>query len=172
MDSLWHIDMLGGLRVWRDGAATLPFRTQKSGLLLAYLALRQPQPIARDVLAELLWPGSSTAAGRRNLRVELAAVRGQLEPPPTPARSILVAGRASVQLNPGAIEVDVVQFEAALQEAAGAAEPARRIERLSRACRQYRGELLPGCYEDWVLLERERLADRYRAALGELCCLL
>jgi predicted ATPase/DNA-binding SARP family transcriptional activator len=172
MDQPWQIDLLGRLRGWRGGQSILQFRTQKGGLLLAYLALHRHHPTPRDVLAELLWPGSMTAAGRRNLRVELAALRGQLEPPPVPAGSILIARRASIQLDPHAVETDVARFEAALQEAAGSPEPARRIELLSEACALYGGELLPGCYDDWVLLERERLADRHRAALGELCGLL
>jgi predicted ATPase/DNA-binding SARP family transcriptional activator/Tfp pilus assembly protein PilF len=172
MDQSWQIDLLGRLWGWREGQSILQFRTQKSGLLLAYLALHRRHPTPRDVLAELLWPGSTTAAGRRNLRVELAALRSQLERPPVPTGSIFIARRASVQLDPRAVDTDVARFEAALQEAAGGAEPVRRVELLSRACGHYGGELLPGYYDDWVLLERERLADRHRAALGELCRLL
>ena len=37
--------------------------------------------------------------------------------------------------------------------------------RLREAVSLYRGEFLEGCYADWCLLERETLADQFRAAL-------
>src|SRR5207248_1530903 len=93
MDQPWQIELLGGLRIRRDGETIIRFRTQKTALLLAYLALHRNRPASREPLVELLWPGSSTAAGRRSLRVELAALRGQLEPPPVPRGRVLIACR-------------------------------------------------------------------------------
>src|SRR5262245_38307696 len=134
MDPFWQIDLLGGLRVWRDGQSISHFRTQKSALLLAYLALHRQHPIPRDTLVELLWSGSATAAGRRNLRVELASLRRQLEAPPVPSGSVLIAHRAAVHLNALAVDTDVAQLEFALEEAPRAADLDQRIELLSRAC--------------------------------------
>ena len=36
----------------------------------------------------------------------------------------------------------------------------------------YVGDLLPACYDDWVLLERERLRQRYINALEQLIAIL
>jgi DNA-binding SARP family transcriptional activator len=36
----------------------------------------------------------------------------------------------------------------------------------------YRGELLPGCYDDWILPERERLQQRFIETLEQLILLL
>jgi predicted ATPase len=43
---------------------------------------------------------------------------------------------------------------------------------LTRAVEQYRGDLLPGCYDDWVASERERQHQRYGRALERLIALL
>ena len=39
---------------------------------------------------------------------------------------------------------------------------------LEQAVAVYGGELLPGCYSDWLLAERDRLAQAYGAALEQL----
>ena len=43
---------------------------------------------------------------------------------------------------------------------------------LEQAVALYRGDLLPACYDDWLLLERERLRQEYVKALEQLICLL
>src|SRR5206468_3485662 len=43
-----------------------------------------------------------------------------------------------------------------------------QAECLERAVELYRGELLPGCFDDWVLQERQWLAERFFQALGQL----
>jgi DNA-binding SARP family transcriptional activator len=35
----------------------------------------------------------------------------------------------------------------------------------------YRGELLPGCYDEWILQERERLSQMYQGVMEKLLCL-
>src|SRR5262249_27941933 len=62
--------------------------------------------------------------------------------------------------------------EAALRDAAQRSDPREQTQSLRRAIALYRGELLPGYYEDWIIAERERLAEAYRGALGQLATLL
>ena len=52
-----------------------------------------------------------------------------------------------------------------------AADPVARAEHLRQASALYGGELLPGCYSDWLLVERERLAQEYARALRQLIAL-
>src|SRR5690606_1518298 len=107
---LWKIHLLGGLRVVRTAASAAEsggestpavierFRTQKTGALLAYLALH-PQAHTREVLADLLWPDSAWGAGAQNLRTSLSSLRRQLEPPGVPQGAVLICTRATIQLN-------------------------------------------------------------------------
>jgi predicted ATPase/DNA-binding SARP family transcriptional activator len=168
----WRIALFGELRAEGDGRVVTRFRRQKTGLLLAYLAYHLPRTHLRDALIELLWPEGDLQAGRHSLSVALSSLRQQLEPPGVPAGAVLVADRASVCLNPAVVTTDVAEFEAALRSAERAGSRAERAESLTRAVDLYRGELLAGYYEEWLLSPREWLAERYFQALGQLIGLL
>jgi DNA-binding SARP family transcriptional activator len=43
---------------------------------------------------------------------------------------------------------------------------------LCEAVEEYRGDLLPALYDDWVLVERQRLLQRFLTALERLILLL
>src|SRR5262249_59608612 len=82
--------------------------------------------------------------------------------------SILLTDRSEASLNPAAVTTDVEEFEAALAAASAASSPEESIAALRQAITLYQGELLPGFYEEWVLAERERLADAFDDALARL----
>jgi DNA-binding SARP family transcriptional activator len=134
-------------------AQPLHFETRTTQALLLYLAC-QNRAVSRELLAELLWPERSQAQASANLRLALHRLRRQLEP-------FLLITRQSVGLNPhAAIDVDAVTFQNHL--AAG---------QLDRATGLYRGDFLDGFYlddspgfEQWALLERERLRTLALAA--------
>jgi predicted ATPase/tetratricopeptide (TPR) repeat protein len=153
---LWNVGLLGGLDL-SDGSqhiTRLPSRAVTA--LLARLALAPDRAHAREELIELLWPGVALAVGRNRLRQALSTLKGILEPagrlPPQP---VLLADRVSVRVVPGSLGCDAARFERHAR--AGQADAARAL---------YRGELLPGFYDDWIDEERlrltalhERLAD-------------
>jgi DNA-binding SARP family transcriptional activator/TolB-like protein len=168
IDERWHIELLGELRAHQGDRDVTRFETRKTGALLACLALHRGRAVPREVLAEQLWPGEDPDATRPRLRQALAALRRALEPPGTPAGRVLIADRATVRLDPQTVITDVAEFERALRDAAQAASSDERRQLLSHAVALYRGELLPGCDEEWVLPERERLAEAYITALGQL----
>ena len=155
--------MLGGLTVRQGDRTITQFRTHKTGALLAYLAFHSDRAHPREELIALLWPESDLDAGRPSLSVALSSLRHQLEPPGVPAGAVLIASRTTVQINPEFCETDVSQFNTAIQRAA-ACKPEEELQ-IGIALEAYRGELLPGYYEDWCLAERERLADKYLHAL-------
>ena len=114
--------------------------------LLVYLAC-QDRPLGRDELAELLWPDRTQEQARMNLRGAIYRLRGQIDP-------YLLTSRQTLALRPNAnIDLDARQFERHL--AAG---------ELAMATGLYRGDFLGSFYldsspafEQWALLERERL---------------
>jgi predicted ATPase/DNA-binding SARP family transcriptional activator/class 3 adenylate cyclase len=168
MDARCRIQLLGGLRVQQGGREITRFRTQKTGAMLGYLAFYHDRAHPRDVLIEHFWPEDDLDLARLKLRLALNSLRRQLEPPGIPAGTILAATRSSVQLNPLATTTDVAAFEAALDEVTRAGKEVERAQRLTQAIERYRGELLPGYYEDWITQERERLAGAYFGAMGQL----
>ena len=127
--------------------------TRTIAALLIYLAY-QGQPVSRDLLAELLWPERTAEQARANLRLALHRLRRQLDP-------FLLITRQTIGLNPNAaIELDAAHFEAHLTN--GHAE---------RATILYQGDFLVDfyldespAYEQWALIERERLRTLALAA--------
>jgi predicted ATPase/DNA-binding SARP family transcriptional activator len=171
LETPWRIELFGGLRAVAGPLEITRFRSYRTGILLAYLAHHVDRPHSREGLIEMLWPEAEPEAGQTSLRTALSSLRRQLEPPAVPPGSVLAATRSQVRLNAAAISTDTAEFEAALRTAR-AARTEEREAPLIRALELYRGPLLPGGYEDWILTERERLETAFLDALGALTALL
>jgi predicted ATPase/DNA-binding SARP family transcriptional activator len=165
-DDVWLIETLGWLRISR-GPVEHRALSQKAASLLAYLALNKQPSHSREELAALFWPDATGAASRHSLRTRLYELRRVLEPPGTVPGSVLEADRDRVSLNPGAFTTDVAEFSAAAAVAPGA-EPGDLVIALQRAVGWYRGELLPGFFDPWILAERRRLSALYADVLEQL----
>ncbi len=157
MDAPWHIRLLGTLEAKQGDLVLTRFATSRVAALLARLALFPQRTHSREELAGLLWPEASEHAGRLNLRVALASLRRQMEPPASHAGSIFAAEKHSLRLYPDSLVSDASQFESLLRDAARTPDPARKRDALAQAVALHSGELLPGFYDEWVLEERERL---------------
>jgi DNA-binding SARP family transcriptional activator len=182
----------GGTTGRREGVRVIArFRTRKAAALLAYLAYHPHRAHPRELLIELLWPEYPPENGHNNLSRELTSLRRQLEPRPADGRlsmvdgaaktdssipstinhrpsAIILADRHTVQLSPAAVSGDVAAFEAALQAAARAGRGPERLRWLAAAVELYRGELLPGSFDAWVVPERLRLEEAFLGAMHEL----
>lgn len=147
-NAVWHVALLGGL-VLSDGSqriTRLPSRAVT--LLLARLAMAPHRAHGREALIELLWPGVSPEVGRNRLRQALSTLKSLLEPPGRePRRPVLVADRQDVRVVDHALACDALHFEQLAN--AGRTDEARAL---------YRGELLPGFFDDWIDEERNRLS--------------
>jgi DNA-binding SARP family transcriptional activator len=170
----WRIEMFGGLAARQGDRVLTHFQTRKVGALLACLSLHLQRNHPREVLAEQLWPGEDWEAIRNRLRHALSCLRHDLEPDPTQIGAVILADRSNVCLNPSAVATDVAEFDAALKSASNTTDPILQAASLKAAIDLYRGDLLPGYYEEWVLAERLRLEEafgdaliRYSSALAE-----
>lgn len=146
--AVWRVDLLGGLRL-NDGAQSLVrMPSRATACLLARLALAPERAHAREELIELLWPGVALDVGRNRLRQALSSLKSILEPASrVPAQPVLRADRSHVRVVRDALVCDAALFEQHLR--AGRPEEARAL---------YRGEFMPGHYDEWVDEERLRLA--------------
>lgn len=163
----WRIELLGGLTVRNSETKITRFRTQQTGLLLAYLALTSPHRAhSRDDLASLLWEDDDPEAARAKLRIALSSLRRQLESPTKSAiGSVIEADRASVRLREGSFLLDVHEFDRAFEASHHTTSPAAQLQKVERTTSLYCGELLPGFHASWVIGERERLKRRFGTLL-------
>jgi predicted ATPase/DNA-binding SARP family transcriptional activator len=172
MSELLEIRAFGGLTIRRGGQLTTERSPRKVNALLLYLACsRCAYP--REVLAELFWPDRPRDQSLANLRAALNSLRQYLAP-------YVNITRQTVAMNPeSSFWLDVAELESRLEDAdvqwaQVSGTPTTRATRLERALDLYQGDFLEGFYidslgfEDWALLERERLRFRVMEAFDAL----
>jgi DNA-binding SARP family transcriptional activator len=105
---------------------------------------------------------------RHTLNTTLWRINRVLEPSDTPAggRGHLRVSPQHIGFNATGVWLDVAEFESRclLAEQTDALE--QRFALYSQAIQLYRGDLLSECYEDWCIVERERLQGLYVRALA------
>jgi len=130
--------------------------SSRSLALLAYLVLHAGVAQSRQHLAGLFWPESTDSQARTNLRRELHQLRAVLGSD----QALVVSATTLTWSGSRTCVVDVLDFErerAAALAALARADHAGLSQRAGAAVDQYRGDLMPSLYDDWVLDERERL---------------
>src|SRR5260370_26495982 len=110
METGCRIELFGGLRVREADRLITRFQTRKTGALLAYLAFYCQRAHPRELLIDILWPEDDIDSARQKLRLALTSLRRQLEPPGVSPGTVIMAGRATVHLNPAAVTTDQTQF--------------------------------------------------------------
>jgi predicted ATPase/DNA-binding SARP family transcriptional activator len=160
-----RIHLFGGCRIELDGHA-VRLETTKTAALLAYLAL-QDQPQTRQKLVGVFWGDQPDPSARRNLRHALWNIRRVLERPDRPP--VIRGEQHTVAFNHADDTwLDVLAFRQRMTQAADIratpAAPDNRFGIIARALDLYRGDLLEGVaagdspeFDDWLLVERERL---------------
>jgi DNA-binding SARP family transcriptional activator len=161
-----HVTLLGGQIISDDssGAAT---RSSRTVALVAYLAAHAGRPQPRQLIAGLFWPESTEAQALTNLRRELHHLRQVLGREP----SLVVTARNLCWRDTGTCRVDLRVFadeREAARAAAAAGDDDAVAAHAARAVAQYRGDLLPGLYDDWLLDLRAELERQ----CADLCDLL
>jgi class 3 adenylate cyclase/DNA-binding SARP family transcriptional activator len=152
-----EIQLFGPLDARCHGIPLPNLRTRKGQWLLALLVLRAGREVERDWLSGLLWPESPESPTRANLRRSLTDLRQALGPEACRLHS---PSARTLRLDLEGAAVDVMAFDAALAQGDAAS--------LKEAVGLYRGPLLEGCAEEWVIPERQQREQAYLCALETL----
>lgn len=167
-----RIALFGDFSLSYDEQRVTTLATPRLQSLFAYLVLHRDIPQPRQHLAFLFWPDAHEAQARNNLRQVVHQLRHAL-----PAvEHFLQVDASTLCWHPDApFSLDVADFEHAL-DLANAAEVRGDQQALHAALeeadRLYRADLLPSCYDEWIMPERERLRQRHLQALERLVRLL
>ena len=168
-DARLHISLLGEFSLVYRGQSAARLSGERPIALLAYLLLHRDTAVSRQQLAFTLWPDSSDSQARANLRNLFYTLRQTLPD----ADAFLAADAMTLQWRSDAdVVLDVAEFEAALAAARTAAAPADKMKHLETAVSCYKGDLLPGNYDDWIIPLREELRQSHLDALHQLITLL
>lgn len=165
----FNVQCLGSFEVSAGSAPIERWPLEKSRELLALLIAHGGASVAREVVAEALWPGYDWDASLKHtlsntassLRGTLRSALGEDELQP------LVAVRQRFQLPSALFRVDLDTFDAALRSAASLSEAAA-LEQYEHALRLYVGDFLEGEFFTWLdpyrMDYRQRLFDAARKA--------
>jgi len=139
---------------------TLPPLRPLPRTLLLLLALHQGRDVHREVLIDLLWPGTPVDAAVHRLHAAASSVRRCLAGAGLGGDVVRRHGSAYSLLVEGAI-LDVAEFEAALREASKCEARGDQRGALAaglKALEAYQGDLLGEAGPaEWVVGERDRL---------------
>ena len=152
-----QIALLGPFSVRIGNKPLPPLRTRKGQWLFAMLALRHGRTVAREWLAETLWPESTESQALANLRLSLTDLRRALG---EQAERIGSPTTQTLCLDLKGAEMDLIAFSTAVQSD----DPAL----WERGVDTYRGVLLEGCTEEWVLPERQAHEQAFLCLLERL----
>lgn len=167
--------LLGSFQVEVLGCPLERWETRKGLAVLKYLVSHRRHKVPKEVLMEMLWPESDPEAARLSLKVAVSALRRSLSSaaPSSHGGSWVVSAGETYQLQPGlSVWLDTEEFEAEFQRGLQL-EREHRVEECVRSYRQaialYQGDFLEeDPYEEWTVLERERLRDLYLEGLARL----
>lgn len=159
------VSLLGRFRLWwgESAQAGIPRASQR---LFALLAIRGGVT-SRAAVAGTLWPDAAEAHACSNLRSALARLN-------RPCREMLQVSKLELGLAEG-VTVDIRHAQRLARRLLDPAVPPKESDLSPAAVVILSGDLLPGWYDDWVLIEAEdwrqlrlhaleRLAGRLTAA--------
>lgn len=167
-----RIELFGGIRVLGP-TGEIRYRSEKTRLLAAYLALRQyvlsrgrsrgGARILRDRVLHDLWDGEDSNRERDLLSTELWWLRKEAR---AAVGAEVFTGSDGLEVEPTRTHLDVAEFDAALDRSRRSESPEPA---LTEAARLYLGPLLAGFDVDWCLDERERLRHAHWETCDRLC---
>jgi DNA-binding SARP family transcriptional activator/predicted ATPase len=160
-----EVSLLGQFDVRLDGESiTFPSRSAQS--LFAYLVLNAGITQRREKLAGLFWPDTAEKNARDNLRHALWRIRGALARGRSEEEHYILVDQISITFDAhSSYWLDTSILECGASDRATAAD-------LMELLALYKGELLPGFYDEWAVVERNKLQAQFEKEVGRLLDLL
>jgi len=167
-----RVRMFGTGRAKYADRPIVGFPSQQPHLLFCFLLLNHHESHHRENLAALFWGDRPTQTSRKNLRNALWRLRSAFSEVGARADGYLTVDEEIVSFNPTEeYWCDVLAFEEtfrALDEVPGYELSAEQALELEQALDWYTGDLLQGVFDEWCLVDRERLSLHYLETLAKL----
>lgn len=140
------INCLGHLSIKIDGKeADIAWRTKKAEEMIAYLACREGEFVAKEKIAEALWPELDKKKSKSNFYLAYHYLKKQSGQ--TGIEFPLESVRGKIRLRTEDVELDITKYKAELQCLQTITDD--NIGRAEKAGRLYKGMLLEGHYYEW-----------------------
>jgi DNA-binding SARP family transcriptional activator/predicted ATPase len=159
------VHLLGGFQITLNGQPLTCLNQSRQQSLLAYLMLHADSPQSRQHVAFCFWPDSSEVRAYANLRYTLHHLRRSC---PELERYLEITQSTLQWRRLGSFRLDVAEYEILIARANETADADQVCKLLIQAASLYQGDLLPGCYDDWIIPVREGLSQTHTQMLREL----
>ena len=164
-----RVHFFGRFELLQDGEVMCLGRNAKALAILKYLIAHQGErPVSQDCLMGWLWPESDPRRARWSLNSAVYTLRKLLSShlPFLPASEAVAFDEGGYRLSPHVlISADTEEFDSHYEEGLRLEEAGRVPEAVveyEEATKLYRGDyLVEDLYEDWTMIERERLIEAY-----------
>jgi len=155
-----HATLFGSFHLRRTDGDEIVISNRRARALVAMLCLEPGEPIERDYLSKLLWPGRFEAHAKASLRQCLLDLGKLLD---AVGGDIVQVSRTRVSLNPAAIQTDLNALEYALQigDYACAAEQLSEIGAAPLIDQMEFGDVFGG----WLASHRAKAELRLQSAI-------
>ena len=172
--SALRAQFFGHFEMFCDGEVVSLGRNGKALAILKYLLAHRARPVSQDHLMGWLWPESNLKKARWSLNSAIHVLRKLLSNcPASVLENYILLEEGYYRLCPTVrVETDIDEFDVSYEQGRRL-EKAHRTEEAAaeyeKAVELYRGDyLVEDLYEDWTMVERERLANAYVDMLGRL----
>ncbi len=168
-----RVRFFGHFEVLCDGDTVPLGRNGKALTILKYLLANRRRPVSQDHLMGWLWPESNLKKARWSLNSAIHGLRKLLGCSSSLSTNCVTLEDGHYRLSPTirvATDVDELdeRYEKGRRLEREGRMPAAAVE-YERAIDLYRGDyLIEDLYDDWTMVERERLSNAYIDMLGRL----
>ena len=169
------IDLLGPVEIFRDRSnpfAPDAWTTRRARDIFCYIATSRHRRVAKDLLVEAFWPDDDPAAVEKNFHPTISHIRKALNSRQTLKQNFLIFRDGAYQLNPDlSYLIDTEEFDRLVADAEAAKrekDNARLRTALEGAHALYRGEFMPGVYENWAEERRGHYEEQFGRVTGAL----
>ena len=160
-----QVHLLGGFRITLNGQILTGINHARQQSLLAYLMLNASTAQLRQHVAFCFWTDSTEERAYANLRSVIHHIRRScpgLDP-------FLATTQTTLQWRwLGSSRLDVAEYETLISQVNAAPDSDQVCNLLIQAANAYQGDLIPGCYDDWLIPVRERLSQTHVQVLRQL----
>jgi ATP/maltotriose-dependent transcriptional regulator MalT/two-component SAPR family response regulator len=169
------INMLGPVEILRDPQKPLApdaWTTKRARDILCFIASRRHRRAPKDVIIDTFWGEADFASVEKNFHPTVSHIRKALNSNQPLKQNFLVYRDGDYALNPEfSYRIDTEEFDRLLAEGE-AARRARQADRMAAsyetAIALYRGDFMPGCYDEWAEELRSYYREQYLHTLEEL----
>lgn len=168
------IKLLGPVEIFRDAAKPFAhdaWTTRRARDIFCYIATSKHRRVGKEVLIDEFWPDEDPSTVEKNFHPTISHIRKALNSRQAFKQNFIIYRDGAYQLNPElSYSIDTEEFEDLVRQAESAKRTKNAAvlrESLEAAHDLYRGEFMPGIYENWAEERRNFYAEQHmRVAAG------